>query len=135
MCCITSTQYLTTACVSALKPMSYNSHTSQHAEGFGHCTQLRPIQSQVIILALLRFTQLNPLNGKLAVSSTSWKEIVEFVDSIGTFTLLSPKRTPLKFDDITFFQFHRSTVNCRIEGVTNTNQFYVAFSIPQVSTI
>lgn len=59
--------------------MCYNSHTSQHAEGFGHITQLWPIQSQVIILALLRFTQQNPLNGKLAVSSTSWKEIVEFV--------------------------------------------------------
>lgn len=66
--------------------MCYDSHTSQHAEGFGHVAQLWPIQSQVIILTLLRFTQQNPLNGKLAVSSTSWKEIVEFVDSTGTFT-------------------------------------------------
>lgn len=79
MCCITSTQYLTTACVSALRPMSYNSHTSQHAEGSGHSiARFNTGKRVVIIHTILRFTQLNPLNGKLAVSSTSWKEIVEF---------------------------------------------------------
>jgi hypothetical protein len=59
----------------------YNSHTSQHAEGSDEARALLSVIYQVMILSPIasRFTQLNPLNGKLAVSSTSWKEIVEFV--------------------------------------------------------
>ena len=73
----------------------YNSHTSQHAEGSDDARVLLSVNLPGDNPApyYTRFTQQNPLNGKLAVSSTSWKEIVEFVDSTGTFTLLSPKCT------------------------------------------
>lgn len=46
--------YFTAEHGSALRPLLYyDSHTSQHAEGFGHVAQLIPIQLQVIILTLL----------------------------------------------------------------------------------
>jgi hypothetical protein len=61
----------------------YDSHTSQHAEGSGHSiARFNTGKRVVIIHTILRFTQQNPLNGKLAVSSTSWKEIVEFVETL-----------------------------------------------------